>query len=172
MAFERIAKLFKRAVKPETPTSVPPDPFLDFPHPENRSLFAYLKGNSKAEGPDTLGRTVGGWEVRTHPDLTEILYDLTDERVVKKSFMYGRPTMANPDGLIFAYAAGTNSIFFKLRESRFDAARQDGGRYDPTYRTDWIEFRLGGRIGGPPDWQKVLRRWAKISYDDLSTTER
>jgi hypothetical protein len=60
-------------------------------------------------------------------------------------------------------------IFFKLREARHEAAKPDGGRYDPTYGKDWIEFSIGGRIGGPADWQEMLRRWSRISHEDSLT---
>ena len=171
MDFERVANLFKRKGKPEPPTTPPPDPVLEFPHPENRSLFARFKENSKAEGPDTRGWTMGGYEVRVHPDLIEILYDLVSEGQVKKGCAYGKPVVATSGGLVFAYAGGTHSIFFKLHQDRFDAARLDGGRYDPTYGTDWIEFQVGGRIGGPPDWHGAMRRWARISYQDCLALE-
>jgi hypothetical protein len=74
--------------------------------------------------------------------------------------------MATPTGLVFAYAGGTHYIFLKLREERFDAARRDGGRFDPTYGEDRIEFRLGGRIGSSSDWKEAMVRWANISYQD------
>jgi hypothetical protein len=67
---------------------------------------------------------------------------------------------------VFAYAGGTQSVFLRLREDKLDAARADGGRFDPTYGTDWIEFRLGGRVGSASDWQGAMRHWANISYQD------
>jgi hypothetical protein len=74
--------------------------------------------------------------------------------------------MATPTGLVFAYASGTHSIFLKLRADRLDAAREDGGRFDPSYGKDWIEFRLGGRVGSSPDWHEAIRRGADMSYRD------
>ena len=74
--------------------------------------------------------------------------------------------MGTPTGLVFAYASGTHYIFLKLSEERFENARKDGGRFDPSYGKDWIEFLVGGRAGSSLDWQDAMRRWAKISYDD------
>ena len=74
--------------------------------------------------------------------------------------------MATPTGLVFAYTGGTHSIFLKLRKEQFDDARRDGGRFDQTYGHDWLEFRLGSRIGTSSDWKEALKRWANISYQD------
>jgi hypothetical protein len=68
---------------------------------------------------------------------------------------------------VFAYASGTHSCFLKLRADRHDAAREDGGRFDPSYGEDWIEFRLGGRVGSSPDWHETMRRWADIGHRDV-----
>jgi hypothetical protein len=163
MDFERIVALVKGRNKPKATGPAPPDPAIEFPHPENGSLFTRLRENSKIADPE---RVMGGYEVRTHPDLISILYDLVAESGVKKGYAYGRPVMANPKGLVFAYAGGTHYVFFKLREDRLDDARRDGGRFDPSYGRDWIEFRLGGRTGCSADWQEAMRRWAHISYQD------
>ena len=74
--------------------------------------------------------------------------------------------MSTPTGLVFAYTAGTHSILLKLRKGRFDDERRDGGWFDPTYGEDWIEFRVGGRIGSSSDWNEAIVRWANISYQD------
>lgn len=76
------------------------------------------------------------------------------------------PVMATAAGLVFAFAGGTHYIFLKVREERFDDARRDGGRFDPTYGKDWLEFRLGGRVGSSSDWKDAMVRWANISYHD------
>ena len=71
---------------------------------------------------------MGGYELWTHPDLISILYDLVAERGVKKGYAYGRPVMANPKGLVFAYAGGTHYVLFKLLEERLDDARRGQSR--------------------------------------------
>ena len=65
---------------------------------------------------------------------------------------------------IFAYASGTHYVFFKLDNDRIAAAQGNGGRFDPTFGGDWIEFRIGGRTGCKLDWREAMRIWAKISY--------
>jgi hypothetical protein len=119
-----------------------------------------------ADPEDNPTFVMGGYRARTHPDLISILYGLVAEGGVRKGYLYGRPVLAAPSGLVFAYAGGTHYIFFKLREDNFDEARKDGGRFDPSYGKDWIEFCVGGRVGSSSDWQDAMRRWAKISYDD------
>ena len=158
MNFERITALVKSRKKPKGTVPAPPDPAIEFRHPENVPLFARLREDSKI--------VMGDYETRTHPDLVPILYALVTEVEVRKGYAYGRPVMANPSGLVFAYAGGTHYLFFKLREDKFDDARQDGGRFDPSYGKGWVEFRLGGRVGSSSDWQEAMRRWANISYQD------
>ncbi len=140
----------------------PPDSAVEFPHPENALLFARMKMNARPGIPGVMG----GYRAAAHPDLTEILYELVADSTVRKGYAFGRAVMATPAGLVFGYTGGTHYIFLKLREERFDAARKDGGRFDPTYGEDWIEFCIGGRIGVSGDWKESLVRWAKISYQD------
>ena len=77
--------------------------------------------------------------------------------------------IANPRGLIFAYAGGTHSIFFKLRRDQFDEARKEGWRFDPTYGEDWIELSVGRRWDVAADWQEAMRLWAHDAGLNLFT---
>ncbi len=165
--FQRLIALFKSGKTSEVADFTPPDPAFEFPDPENAALFTRLKEDSAPGIPGVMG----GYETRTHPDLTSILYELIADPAVRRGYVFGRPVTATPTGRVFAYASGTHYIFLKLREDRFDHAREDGGRVDPSYGKDWIEFRLGGRVGSSPDWQEAIRRWASISYQDSMTTE-
>jgi hypothetical protein len=160
--FQRLIALFKSEKKSDVTDFSPPDPAIEFPHPENASLFRRFRGDSTIGIPGVMG----GYETRTHPDLTSIVYDLIADPAVRKGYAFGRPVMATPTGLVFAYADGTHYIFLKLGEERFDDARQDGGRFDPSYGKGWIEFRLGGRVGSSQDWREAMARWATISYQD------
>jgi hypothetical protein len=160
--FQRLVALFKRRKKSEVADFIPPDPAIEFPHPENASLFRRWKENARPGVPGFFG----GYRSAAHTDLTPILYDLIRDPAVRKGYAFGRPVMATPTGLVFAYAGGTHYIFLKLRQERFDDARKDGGWFDPTYGEDWIEFRGGGRIGSSTDWKEAMVRWANISYQD------
>ncbi len=172
MIFERILDVFKNGGKSKPLAFEPPDPADEFTHPENQPLFARLRENSRVAAPDKDHLwVIGGYEARAHPDLVSILYGLIDNNEVRKGSAYGRPAMANRQGVVFAYAGGTHYIFLKLHEERHDAARQDGGRFDSTYGSDWIEFRLGGRIEDQVDWKEAMRRWCRISYQDSLTAK-
>jgi hypothetical protein len=164
MIFERIRSVFKSGGESKAPPAAPPDPANEFKHPENHALFARLKENSQLAAPDLYARIA-------HPDLVPILYDLIGDNEVRKGSAYGKPVMASRRGVVFAYASGTHCIFFRLYAERLDAARQDGGRYDPTYGKDWVEFRVGGRIEGQADWREAMRRWCRISHRDSLTIE-
>ena len=107
-----------------------------------------------------------GYEVRTHPELSSILYELIPDTSVNRSYAYGRPVMANANGLIFAFAGGTRDVFFRLRKEQFDEARKDGGRFDPTYGENWVQFQIGQRFGVSVDWREALKRWAKIALQN------
>jgi hypothetical protein len=156
MKLESMMALLKGKRRPNMRPPVLPDPAIEFSHSENASLFTRLKEDAK---------------FTAHSDLIPILFALVTVGGVRKGYAYGRPVMANPNGIVFAYAGGTHYIFFKLRKDKFDRARQDGGRFDPSYGTDWIEFSVGGRVGSSSDWQDAMRRWARISYDDSLSIE-
>ena len=159
---QRFLALFQNPEKSEEAEFTPPEPSMEFSHPENAALFQRLSEDSSPGIPGVAG----GYSTRTHPELTSILYELISDPAVKKGYAFGRAVLATPAGLVFAYATGTHYVFLKLREDRFHEASKDGGRFDPSYGNDWMEFRLGGRVGSSPDWQEAMRRWASISYQD------
>ena len=167
MGFERIIGFLKDTTKPKDADFVPSDPIIEFPHPENASLFTRFRKDSKIGIPGVMG----GYEIRTHPDLTSIFYKLINDPGVRKGYAYGRPVISNSNGLVFAYANGTHYVFLKLHADKFEAARQDGGRFDPSYGKDWVEFRLGGRFGASTDWEEAMQRWANISYQGSMSIE-
>jgi hypothetical protein len=160
--FERFIAFFKNGEKYEVTDFTPPDPAIEFPHHKNASLLTRLKENARPGIPGVMG----GYKTSAHTDLTSIFYDLIPDNTVRKGYAYGKPVMATATGLVFAYAGGTHYIFLKLRKERFDDARKDGGRFDPTYGEDWIEFRIGGRIGTSSDWKEAMVRWVNMSYQD------
>lgn len=172
MILERIADVLRGGRQPKPMVPTPHDPATEFTNEENEALFERLKRDSKIAPPDKDSLWVpGGYQVGAHPDLVGILYDLIGDCAVTKGSVYGMPVIANGRGLVFAYAGGTHYIFLKLCEERRDSARQDGGRWDPTYGNDWIEFRVGGRAGVSPNWREVLHRWFRISYQDSLAIE-
>jgi hypothetical protein len=139
--------VFKRIVAPDTAN--------ELKHPENQSLFARFKQDSRAAAPGKNPPWTIGYEARAHSDLIPILYALICQSPRTR----------------LCVCKATHSIFFHPREDMDDLARPDGGRYDPTYGKDWIEFRVGGRVGGSADWRESMERWASISYRDAQSIE-
>jgi hypothetical protein len=133
-----------------------PEP-SEFAHPRNRSLFDYFSQNSRW---DVAAQQ---YETRTHPDLAEILFDLSPDPVVRKGHAYGRPVIANNQGLIFAWAGGTSDFFTRLNGEKIEAACREGARQDPTYPPEWVNFYTH-RLGA--DWRKILQRWVTTSYEE------
>jgi hypothetical protein len=158
----------KRGFKAETPVFLPTsDPTLRFPHPDNNELFTRLKETAHPATTKTEAVWVlDGYRIAAHPDLVDILREFAGTDRVIHGSAYGRPVVATPRGLVFAYAGGTHSIFIRLASEHHEAARRDNGCFDPTDGKNWIEFRYGGLKGGPPDWQGSIRRWMAISYQE------
>jgi len=167
MTVRSILHFPRREVKPGVPPPTPPDPALMFPHPANAELFAWMKESAKVADPDKNPTyTSEGYEVRAHPDLSSILYDLVRDPSVKKGWAYGRPVMAGSNGLVFAFAGGTHDLFFRLKKNQFDQARKDGGRFDPTYGENWMQFMIGQRVGILLPWQDASKRWADVAWQN------
>ena len=167
MNFAKIIAIFRGRKSPANIALIVPDPEITFPHPGNAELFACLKESSKVAGPDNGPLWVReGYEIRSHPDLESYLFSLITEEGLRKGFAFGRPVIANSGGLVFAWAGGTHYIWLRLNEERHNDARLDGGRFDPSYGKDWVEFRVGGRHWSPSNWRDAMERWARTSYQD------
>jgi hypothetical protein len=112
VSFKRILNVFRSGARPKVPLAMPPDPAKEFTDPENQWLFARFKEDSQvADSDEPTLYILGGYKIRAHPDLVEILYDLLSESEVRKGSAYGRPVIANNRGLVFAYAGGTLYFF-------------------------------------------------------------
>ncbi len=164
LAIWRINRLFgaRPALLP-----TPPDPALTFPHPANKELLDYLK--QRAELPNTETNAIyiiGGYSARCHPDLVEYLYAAAFEGQVTKAAAYGRPVLATTEGLIFAWAGGTGDFFVRLGLKDRERAGREGGRFDPTYGEDWINFPLVRLMRTNEDWRATLQKWLAVSYRD------
>jgi hypothetical protein len=70
-------------------------------------------------------------------------------------------------GLIFAWATGTNAIFFRLPRRLHKQAIEDGGRFDPTYGNDFIEFPAWSSWAeGDSPLIKALEKWTQVAFDE------
>jgi len=132
-------------------------------------LFAYFR-RGWLEGSKTKSRwDIDEYPLRAHPDLTEKFRSLAPAADVMNSSAYGHPVMANSSGLVFAWAGGTHYIMLRLSRELQQQAIDEGGRFNPTYGKDWIEFiGFGPRLGQRTDW-KELTRWMRIAYQESLT---
>lgn len=173
MNLKPITAIFGRRTKRVEMTPVAPDPAINFPNPENAELFAYFRENSNLATADKDPMWVReGYEIRSHPDLESYLFPLIEEDGLKKGFAFGRPVIANSNGLVFAWAGGTHYIMLRLQENRHNDARLDGGRSDLGPAKEWVEFKVGGRYWSSSNWKDAMERWATISYQDSMSPSR
>jgi len=141
---------------------------LQLTHGGNVEIFDFFRRNS------SWNANVGMYDRLTRTDLAEGLDDLITKtgiggKSVKAETVYGRRIIANSNGLVFAWAAGTWDFFFRLPNERTDAAYRDGARLDLTYPPGWLNFYLL-RLGD--EWPAILEHWFKISYQDSLNNDR
>ena len=171
MSLRNIFKIFlshrSRTKSPITSTArdliASPDPMTKYPHPENQELFAYLRSEWKLPHDELIYHTSPYYE------LVDLVNDLTNVGPVKRGLLYGRLIVANPRDLVFVWTQGMAYIFVKLRPEHHEAACRDGGRLDPTYPPNWVEFVAGGqRVPRMKrlQWRSVIYLWIQTSYDD------
>ena len=83
--WQRLGKVFGlENASASSPQENHPEP-SEFGHPENRSLFDFFTQNSRWDV------TAQQYETRTHPDLAEILFDLSPDPVVRKGMRMDGP---------------------------------------------------------------------------------
>jgi hypothetical protein len=138
-----------------------------FPHPANRHLFSFLRRDWREGRKAESRRNVDEYPLRAHPDLIEFFRNLTPSTNVVSGSAYGHPVMANSAGLIFAWAGGTNYVMLRMPSAMRQQAVDEGGRFDPTYGDEWIEFLAWKqRLGQQKDWREALARWIQIAYQE------
>jgi hypothetical protein len=140
---------FFRGGRPSHPSSLPiPDPFSELPHPGNQELFTAFKPFYSPE------LQLGSYNA--HPDVAVRLYELAPTGKIIRANAYGFPVMANPQGLVFAWAKGGWTILIKLGK---DSAWWSPSRPEPTPERSVLEMRRS-------EWSDQLRHWMQVSYDD------
>lgn len=133
------------------------DPITKFPHPGNLELFTHLRSESHNNS------------VSPYYELVDLVYDLTNVGPIKRGWHDSHLIVANPRDLVFIWTQGMEYIFVKLRPEHHDAACKDGGRLDPTYPPNWVEFLAGGKRVPKTkrlQWRSVIYLWIQTSYDD------
>jgi hypothetical protein len=138
------------------------------PHPANEELFRYLVTTWKSYGyppPKPVDMTVAPWWIKLFDSLAD---ELDEPEKITKDMIYGTRIAATPYHLVFAWMGG-DAIFVKIRTERHKEALAAGGRLDPTYPPNWVEFMVGGmRMPAAlrSQWRDVIRYWMQVSYTD------
>lgn len=86
--------------------------------PRNRAALGYLE-TQRVASPHTNGLWVkGGYSLSTHPDLCERLRELAGS--ARFEYLYGRPVLLAANGVIVAFAAGTNILCVRAPRAGID----------------------------------------------------
>jgi hypothetical protein len=102
-----------------------------------------------------------------HPELVGHFYGLIPANDVLRGAAHNRAVMGNSAGLVFAWATGAHTIFVRLPRELQQKAIEVGGRFDPTYGQDWIEFNAWtNRWGQASNWDEALKRWIQTAYHE------
>lgn len=112
-------------------------------HPENRRVLDALLNRIVPPSPAETGQpwSLGGFDLRTHPDLHLRLQEIARGLPPScETSAWGCPLLAVPGGLIFALAAGTRELAFRLPERLLGEIRERGGEPAPEYGPGWVRF--------------------------------
>lgn len=82
-------------------------------HEQNAPVVAFLRERA-------VPRPGGGYEEHAHPDLADFLRDSGEALGVRAEYFFGYQTLVSQNGVIFAYATGTQVLVFRAPEGGFD----------------------------------------------------
>jgi len=96
---------------------------VDFAHPANQGVLAFLASRERGAHyvASAAPGSVDSYELGTHPDLVQLLWDGIDAQLPKRSawIVHGRPALVRKhSGLIFGFATGTLSIALRVPPAR------------------------------------------------------
>lgn len=101
------------------------DPVARFPHPANVGILACLQSGAVLSASPSV-YNVDGFVLRTHPDLSERLFDIAGPRATHcQDAAYGHPVLA-ASGVVFAVAVSMNALLFRLPEDCWHPASSSG----------------------------------------------
>ena len=116
------------------------DPACDYAHPANGPLLDRLRQGAipAAEGPFSPG----GWTLRTHPDLEEKLFALSEGDA---GHAYGVAVLAAPNRAIYAAGLGTGGIALRAEGDAPCAELGPGWTLADAWRIDTLTLRTRAR---------------------------
>src|SRR5438552_608404 len=136
-------------------------------HPANADILRYLQANAD---PTRLAwlfpKSVLAYGVGTHPDLEDLLENVAARLPGRYSeYLYGIPVIANPTGVICAFAWAISRLVFRLPTEVWSEALQPGGKRRNDIGNDWIQldpWEVGEDSQGRID---TLRYWCEAAYE-------
>jgi hypothetical protein len=154
---------------------------VNFTHPANRTLVAYLEARDKgnrARELDPADAHDPYYTLGTHPEIVERLWDELGGRLPAKCgwILYGRPVLVHPrTGVVFGLAGGSLTYALRLPEAERTAAITAGAKIVheypaypelnvPASTLDLADFGpewvFGGWLKGEEDWCRAAYKFA------------
>lgn len=144
--------------------------------PVNAKVLAVLRANAPKAPMESPVETADTWQLGTHPDLVEYLWQTLAETLPKPCarVAYAQPVLAHPaTSTIFAFAGGTGTLAMRLPKDALDAAQCVLG-FGKTLSYPSVVL-LASELG--PHWAYVAPfgpdalRWCKDAYDAAPSWE-
>lgn len=133
-----------------------------FPHPANAALLRHFKNRATPATPRNKSNyDIDEYELHTHPDLVEHLWDLNRHC---KAAAYGYPVLASDKGVVFGVAAGTSFLALRLEGRDRAAAIEQGGKAFREAGRNWVSFEAW-RFDGPR-----LKEWVRAALAGAVST--
>jgi hypothetical protein len=108
----------------------------------NATVVAFLKARG-------IRRPDGRYQEHTHPDLVEFLEKTGGALGARLVHLYGFPTLAASNGIVFAYAQGISIVVVRAPDGSFSRDLPTGGPKVDT-PDGWVQ--TDGWLGSRMDW--------------------
>ena len=133
-------------------------------HPANAAVLAFLR-------PLSVRGAGNAFSLRTHPDFVEFLERRAAPLEAQLQYLFGVAALTSANGLVFAYAVGTDSIVLRVPEHGF--TRDLLGANDQVEELPgWVTTRAWRAVRVVRDGQDALDqriREAALAASSLTT---
>tara|TARA_R110002073_G_scaffold123819_1_gene267631 strand:- start:27438 stop:27905 length:468 start_codon:yes stop_codon:yes gene_type:complete len=138
--------------------------------PANAKVLEVLRGNAPKAPLETPVETADTWQLGTHPDLVEYLWQTLGDTLPKPCarVAYAQPVLAAPGtSTIFAFAGGTGTLAMRLPQSALgEALRIDGFGKTLSYPSAVLHASaLGSGWAFVAPFGADALRWCKEAYE-------
>jgi hypothetical protein len=144
--------------------------------PVNANVLEALRAIAPGAPLESAVETADTWQLGTHPDLVEYLWDTLGEQLASRSsrVVYAQPALAHPKtGTIFAFARGTGTLAMRLPSQQLrDAGRITGFGKTLTYpSTVLLASELGPAWAFIEPFSESAQLWILDAYDFATRLE-